>query len=248
MQQGTSKNAVTPTDGQLTQGIWEGSLLLSKEDKDRKWLAEYFHAGTDPNSEQSTPGLDVSGEEDKNEDDDDPYLNPDFPNTFDRILNKTSDKALTFFLTYKEFHQNLSQGTVKGVHTTFKDLWKNTGDRHRQLIETQGKLRGRQLEALTANVKGLHGPNAQLIMRGVSQAQRSPQVAAMHTIWRAAATPQHVTIFDQAGMDHVLAKYLASKKLLLSDHTIAFEIFLTNCKGWQRKVDKGLMDQEFYYA
>ncbi|KAN0101337.1 hypothetical protein V8E55_001321 [Tylopilus felleus] len=53
-----------------------------------------------------------------------------------------------------------------------------------------------------------------------------------------------ITVFDQAAVDRVLMKYLADDELLLSDQQVPFEIYLTNCKGWQRKVDKGLMEQD----
>lgn len=59
---------------------------------------------------------------------------------------------------------------------------------------------------------------------------------------------QNVTIFDQAALDRVLKKYLAGEELLLSDRMIAFEIYLTNRKGWQRKVDKGLTEHDLRCA
>ena len=79
----------------------------------REWLEEHFLTKTDPD-ELLTP--------DVNED---PYEDPKFPNVFDCIPNKTSNKGLALFLTYKGFHQNLSQGTVEGIHAAFKDLWDN---------------------------------------------------------------------------------------------------------------------------
>ena len=57
-----------------------------------------------------------------------------------------------------------------------------------------------------------------------------------------------ITVFDQAAVDRVLMKYLADDELLLSDQQVPFEIYLTNCKGWQRKVDKGLMEQDLRCA
>ncbi|KAF9223299.1 hypothetical protein BS17DRAFT_880530 [Gyrodon lividus] len=85
----------------------------------REWLAEHFHTETDSN-EQSAP--DVAN---KQEDDSDPYRDPESPNAFSRIPNKMSDKALTLFLTYKGYHQNRSNGTVEGICAAFKDLWDN---------------------------------------------------------------------------------------------------------------------------
>jgi len=41
-------------------------------------------------------------------------------------------------------------------------------------------------------------------------------------------------------LDAVLKKYLAHEPLTLNDRMSNFEIFLSNRKGWQRKVDKGL--------
>ena len=79
----------------------------------REWLEEHFLTKTDPD-ELLTPNVD-----------EDPYEDPKFPNVFDCIPNKISDKGLALFLTYKGFHQNLSQGTVEGICATFKDLWDN---------------------------------------------------------------------------------------------------------------------------
>ena len=59
---------------------------------------------------------------------------------------------------------------------------------------------------------------------------------------------KNITIFDEAAVDHVLAKYLAGDELLLSDQQILFEIYLTNCKGWQKKVDKSMTKQDLHCA
>ena len=46
----------------------------------------------------------------------------------------------------------------------------------------------------------------------------------------------------------MLAKYLAGDELLLSDQQALFEIYLVNRKGWQKKVDKGMMEQDLRCA
>ncbi|KIK72806.1 hypothetical protein PAXRUDRAFT_836378 [Paxillus rubicundulus Ve08.2h10] len=51
--------------------------------------------------------------------------NPAFAHASDRTPNQCSDKALTLFLTYKGFHQNLGKGTVEGIRAAFKYLWDN---------------------------------------------------------------------------------------------------------------------------
>jgi hypothetical protein len=82
----------------------------------REWLAEYFK---DKRSSKELPWLSpahVSGEED-------PYTNPAFAYAFDRVPNEFSDKALSLFLTYKGFHQNLGRNSVEGIRVGFKDLW-----------------------------------------------------------------------------------------------------------------------------
>jgi hypothetical protein len=83
----------------------------------RQWLAEHFCTETDEHEQSAPDG--IKGEKD------DPYLDPEFPNAFDCIPNKMSDKALALFLTYKGFHQNLSQEMVEGIRAAFKDLWDN---------------------------------------------------------------------------------------------------------------------------
>ena len=80
----------------------------------QEWLAKHFHATMDPN-ELSAPEVTATEE--------DLYEDPIFPAMFDCIPNKTSNKALALFLTYKGFHQNLSQETVEGIHAAFKILW-----------------------------------------------------------------------------------------------------------------------------
>jgi hypothetical protein len=45
---------------------------------------------------------------------------------------------------------------------------------------------------------------------------------------------------DMTLLDAVLKKYLGREPLTLSDRMTNFEIFLSNRKGWQKKVDKGL--------
>lgn len=84
----------------------------------RQWLAEHFCTEANSNKQSAPDTIE--------EKEDDPYSDPEFRNAFDCIPNKTSDKALALFLTYKGFHQNLSQGTVEGIRAAFKDLWDNS--------------------------------------------------------------------------------------------------------------------------
>ena len=82
----------------------------------REWLAEYFK---DEKSSKELPWLTpthVSSEED-------PYANPAFAYAFGRVPNEFSDGALSLFLTYKGFHQNLGRNSIEGIRAAFKDLW-----------------------------------------------------------------------------------------------------------------------------
>ena len=72
----------------------------------------------DIEQQQPTPNLDDPNKED-------PYADPMFPHAFDCLPNRCLDRVLALFLTYKEFHQSLSKGMVKGGQATFKDLWDN---------------------------------------------------------------------------------------------------------------------------
>ncbi|KAG1821697.1 uncharacterized protein BJ212DRAFT_1477545 [Suillus subaureus] len=42
------------------------------------------------------------------------------------------------------------------------------------------------------------------------------------------------------------SKYLYNKMPLIKDLHACFEVFLLNCKGWQWKVDKGLMEADLH--
>ena len=53
----------------------------------------------------------------------DPYANPAFTYAFGRVPNEFSDGALSLFLTYKGFHQNLGRNSIKGIRAAFKVLW-----------------------------------------------------------------------------------------------------------------------------
>ncbi|KAH0832355.1 hypothetical protein J3R83DRAFT_13378 [Lanmaoa asiatica] len=87
----------------------------------REWLTGHFPAGSD--SKLSVPE-DLANE--------DIYTDPSFRAAFDQIPNHCSDKALSLFLTFKGFHQNLGKGTVEGIRAAFKHLWDNVdGDRYR---------------------------------------------------------------------------------------------------------------------
>ncbi|KAG2029815.1 hypothetical protein BDR03DRAFT_987512 [Suillus americanus] len=46
-------------------------------------------------------------------------------------------------------------------------------------------------------------------------------------------------MLDVMMLDNVLKSYLTNEMLTMSDHASYFEIFLSNWKGWQKKVDKG---------
>ena len=79
----------------------------------REWLASHFLA------DNSTPSMPESPTTE------DIYSDPLFRAAFDRVPNHCSDKALSLFLTFKGFHQNLGKGTVEGIRAAFKDLWDN---------------------------------------------------------------------------------------------------------------------------
>ena len=77
----------------------------------REWLAEFFDGSTTPmdlpwlSPEQALVSPDSQ----------DPYADPAFARAFDSVPNKFSDKALSLFLTYKGFHQDLRRNTVEGI-------------------------------------------------------------------------------------------------------------------------------------
>jgi hypothetical protein len=86
----------------------------------REWLAEFFNGTTSPTdlpwlSPEQAPAVGQDGP--------DPYADPAFAHAFDSVPNEFSDKALSLFLTYKGFHQDLRRNTVEGIRAAFKDLW-----------------------------------------------------------------------------------------------------------------------------
>ncbi|KAF9223300.1 hypothetical protein BS17DRAFT_808772 [Gyrodon lividus] len=256
----------------------------------REWLAEHFHTETDSN-EQSAP--DVAN---KQEDDSDPYRDPESPNAFSRIPNKMSDKALTLFLTYKGYHQNRSNGTVEGICAAFKDLWDNVkGDTYHgpwHFNEVRKQWEGNPVNSAEVkdlmtslkhkairsthcqcqrttwtrssighkrhvpSLKELSGGCAAVTAQYVCQAEDgcdappranrlwhySMDLVGKESMFRARKIAE--VELDQATIDQVLNKYLAGKELLLSDRMMMFKIHLTNRKGWQWKVDKGLTEQD----
>ncbi|KAF9220457.1 hypothetical protein BS17DRAFT_810670 [Gyrodon lividus] len=293
----------------------------------REWLAEHFHTETDSN-EQSAP--DVANEQ---EDDSDPYRDPEFPNAFSRIPNKTSDKALTLFLTYKGYHQigAMGQWKASALHSktygtmresikgdTYRGPWhfnevrkqwegnpvnsaevkdlttslkhkasSEGGDRKHSLPMSKDymdrilnwsqkacpELEG-ALGWLRCSLSGeLLSPLNMCVKQRTVVTRHLGQIAFGTTAWTLWARKVYshrfgddcgelrwwyhrcfelvklqrwnITIFDQATIDQVLNKYLAGKELLLSDRMMMFKIHLTNRKGWQRKVNKGLTEQDF---
>ncbi|KAN0075252.1 hypothetical protein V8E55_011275 [Tylopilus felleus] len=246
----------------------------------QEWLAKHFHATMDPN-ELSAPEVTATEE--------DLYEDPMFAAMFDYIPNKTSNKALALFLTYKGFHQNLSQGTVQGIHAAFKNLWDSV-DGHTyhgpwQFNNIRQRWEGNPVNSaevmdITSSLK--HKASSE----GGDQKHSLPMLKdnMVHILaWSQKTSPKldqalgwlhhilsghselspihvhakkcfelvnlrwkNITIFDEAAVDHVLAKYLAGDELLLSDQQILFEIYLTNCKGWQKKVDKGMTKQDLH--
>lgn len=49
---------------------------------------------------------------------------------------------------------------------------------------------------------------------------------------------------DTILLDTVMKKYLAREPLTLSNSNTYFEIFLSNRKGWQKRVDKGICEAD----
>ena len=80
----------------------------------RNWLASHFPAEDEQLSVSKGDGPK-----------DNEYSDLTFHTAFDHILNYCFDKALSLFLTFKGFYQNLGRGTVEGIHAAFKDLWDN---------------------------------------------------------------------------------------------------------------------------
>ena len=84
-----------------------------------EWLSEFFNGMAPPMDlpwlcpEQALVGQDGP----------DPYADPAFARAFNSVPNKFSDKALSLFLTYKGFHQDLRRNTVEGIRAAFKDIW-----------------------------------------------------------------------------------------------------------------------------
>lgn len=85
----------------------------------RKWLAEFFDGTTPPTD---LPWLSPE-QAPVSRDDADPYTDPAFARAFDLIPSEHSDRALSLFLTYKGFHQDLGRNTVEGIQAAFKDMW-----------------------------------------------------------------------------------------------------------------------------
>ncbi|KAF8428474.1 hypothetical protein L210DRAFT_988369 [Boletus edulis BED1] len=86
-----------------------------------EWLTEFFNGTTPP---EDLPWLPPGPEQALvSQDGLDPYADPAFARAFDSTPNKYSDKALSLYLTYKGFHQDLRRNTVEGVRVAFKDVW-----------------------------------------------------------------------------------------------------------------------------
>lgn len=96
-----------------TKKCYAGHMKCSRE-----WLAKFF----DTTSPTDLPWLSPE-QAHVSQDDPDPYSNPAFAHVFERALNEFSNKALSLFLTYKGFHQDLGRNTVEGIQDAFKDMW-----------------------------------------------------------------------------------------------------------------------------
>ncbi|KAF8452794.1 hypothetical protein L210DRAFT_3468878 [Boletus edulis BED1] len=87
----------------------------------REWLTEFFNGTTPP---EDLPWLPPGPEQALvSQDGPDPYADPAFAHAFNSTPNEYSDKALSLYLTYKGFHQDLRRNTVEGVRAAFKDVW-----------------------------------------------------------------------------------------------------------------------------
>ncbi|KAG2131401.1 uncharacterized protein EDB93DRAFT_1108102 [Suillus bovinus] len=125
---------------------------------------------------------------------------------------KCSDKALALFMSQKGFHENLSKNTVESICAAFKKLWE-------------------QADSSTFHGKWSFNEARQ---RWEGNPADSAEVLRTHQI----AVQRHIARHNPAG--YCCKKYLVHEPLTLSDSNTYFEIFLSNQKGWQKKVDKGI--------
>lgn len=99
----------------------------------RKWLAEHFAKGIQPNDScgdneptDSPRFSEITAPNSEEAPDSDPYSHPDFQAAFDDIPNQFSHIALALYLTFKCMHQHLKAGTGTQIRAAFKDLWKHS--------------------------------------------------------------------------------------------------------------------------
>ncbi|KAG1814581.1 hypothetical protein DFJ58DRAFT_673655, partial [Suillus subalutaceus] len=125
-------------------------------------------------------------------------------------------------------------------------------------IKHKASAEGRRSHSLDGNDKGLHGSSAPMASGCVSASgletrkqltQHLEQIALAAsgwTLWTRCdlcfelikLQRKDITL-DVTMLDGVLKSYLANETLTMSDRASDFEIFLSNRKGWQKKVDKG---------
>ncbi|KAG2029737.1 hypothetical protein BDR03DRAFT_987558 [Suillus americanus] len=186
---------------------------------------------------------------------------PTFRDALKQIPNQHSDKALALFISYKCFHENNGQSTCDGIHAVFKKYWEEAaGDTYCgkwHFNETRKCWEGNP--ACSAEVQDV----IKMLLKGDTMATDNLTLE-LHTsitcivMYQAFCTTawnlwtrcfeliklkrKDLTI-DPSKVNTVFRKYLYNKTLLIKDLHARFEV-LSNRKGWQQKVDKGLKEAD----
>ena len=86
----------------------------------RRWLESHFAGNVD--SSTRPRGMDDEID-DLEPHTDDIYADPEFKKAFSGKPNKHSHQALSLFISFKCFHENLGKGTGEQIHAAFKKHW-----------------------------------------------------------------------------------------------------------------------------
>ncbi|KAG1888119.1 hypothetical protein F4604DRAFT_1674537 [Suillus subluteus] len=211
----------------------------------QQWLASYFKTPAISESERgdiasdnllipmpsSPASFDMHSDNDVHDD-------PAFKDAFDRIPNRCSHKALALFMSLKGFHENLSKTTVESIRSAFKKMWDLSITWIRVLRWHQAACPLEiALHMIEKMMSGAQPSDLHLDFETRKQlTQHLEQIALAASGW---TLWTRTSLLDVTMLDGVLKSYLANETLTMSDRASYFEIFLSNRKGWQKKVDKG---------
>ncbi|KAG0703100.1 hypothetical protein DFH29DRAFT_998728 [Suillus ampliporus] len=186
--------------------------------------------------------------EDEETHDGDAYEDPTFRDALEEIPNQHSDKALALFISYKCFHENNGQSTCDGIHAAFKKYWEEV------ILTWIHKHHPR--ETYTGLVRMLLEGDKSAMVNLTLELRTSITRVVMYQAFSTTAWNLWTRCFeliklkrkdltiDLSEVGVAFGKYLCNKTPSIKDLHAHFEVFLSNRKGWQWKVDKGLKEAD----